>query len=140
MLKQASLQVNTSTPSTVQKLHRRSLMESDAITQIKKLLGRAEQLRETLSNGERLQLMGLTDALSNELQRPDEAVFRITFNQVCLSLLNLFYSIIDKYISQAITWPFVSRYNGASLKLSATSVRRERLVRSLLKVLERTRD
>jgi hypothetical protein len=59
-------------------------MESDAITQIKQLLGAANDLREKLSNGERLQLIGLTDALSNELQRPDEAVFRITFNQVCL--------------------------------------------------------
>jgi hypothetical protein len=57
-------------------------MESSAITQIKQLLSQASSLRETLSNGERLQLMGLTDALSNELQRPDEAVFRITFNQV----------------------------------------------------------
>jgi hypothetical protein len=59
-------------------------MESDATTQIKQLLGQASELREKLSNGERLQLMGLIDALSNELQRPDEAVFRITFNQVCL--------------------------------------------------------
>ncbi|KAH4253204.1 hypothetical protein HBI26_058760 [Parastagonospora nodorum] len=56
-------------------------MESSAITQVKQLLSQASSLRETLSNGERLQLMGLTDALSNELQRPDEAVFRITFNQ-----------------------------------------------------------
>jgi hypothetical protein len=66
-------------------------MESDAITQIKQLLVRAEQLRENLSNAERLQLMGLADALSNELQRPDEAVFRITFNQACLSLLNFLF-------------------------------------------------
>jgi hypothetical protein len=58
-------------------------MEPDAISQIKKLLASASELRESLSNADRLQLMGLTDALSNELQRPDEAVFRMTFNQVC---------------------------------------------------------
>jgi hypothetical protein len=57
-------------------------MESDAISQIEKLLASANDLRESLSNADRLQLIGLTDALSNELQRPDEAVFRITFNQV----------------------------------------------------------
>ncbi|KAF2846797.1 S-adenosyl-L-methionine-dependent methyltransferase [Plenodomus tracheiphilus IPT5] len=56
-------------------------MESDAISQIKRLLSSADELREKLSNSERLQLIGLTDALSNELQRPDEAVFRITFNE-----------------------------------------------------------
>jgi hypothetical protein len=59
-------------------------MESDAISQIKQLLGRAGDLRENLSNADRLQLIGLTDTLSKELQRPDEAVFQITFNQVCL--------------------------------------------------------
>jgi hypothetical protein len=58
-------------------------MESDAVSQIKKLLASASELRESLSNADRLQLIGLTDALSNELQRPDEAVFRMTFNQVC---------------------------------------------------------
>jgi hypothetical protein len=58
-------------------------MESDAVSQIKKLLVSASELRESLSNADRLQLIGLTDALSNELQRPDEAVFRMTFNQVC---------------------------------------------------------
>jgi hypothetical protein len=57
-------------------------MESDAIAQIKQLLSQASDLREKLSNADRLQLLGLTDALSNELQRPDEAVFRLTFNQV----------------------------------------------------------
>ncbi|OAL03100.1 S-adenosyl-L-methionine-dependent methyltransferase [Phaeosphaeriaceae sp. SRC1lsM3a] len=56
-------------------------MESDPIAQIKQLLGAASDLREKLSNADRLQLIGLTDALSNELQRPDEAVFRLTFNQ-----------------------------------------------------------
>jgi hypothetical protein len=61
-------------------------MESDAITQIKQLLDRAQQLRDGLSSAERLQLIGLTDALSNELQQPDEALFRITFNQASLSL------------------------------------------------------
>jgi hypothetical protein len=60
-------------------------MESDAVSQIKKLLVSASELRESLSNADRLQLIGLTDALSNELQRPDEAVFRMTFNQVCLT-------------------------------------------------------
>lgn len=59
-------------------------MEPDAIVQIKQLLSAAGDLRETLSNSDRLQLLGLTEALTNELQRPDEAVFRITFNQVCL--------------------------------------------------------
>lgn len=57
-------------------------MEPDAISQIKHLLSQASDLREKLSNADRLQLLGLTDALSNELQRPDEAVFRLTFNQV----------------------------------------------------------
>jgi hypothetical protein len=57
-------------------------MEPNAISQIKKLLASASELRESLSNADRLQLMGLTDSLSNELQRPDEAVFRMTFNQV----------------------------------------------------------
>lgn len=57
-------------------------MESDAISQIRSLLSQASGLRENLSNADRLQLLGLTDALSNELQRPDEAVFRLTFNQV----------------------------------------------------------
>lgn len=60
-------------------------MESDPIAQIKQLLGAASDLREKLSNADRLQLIGLTDALSNELQRPDEAVFRLTFNQVRLT-------------------------------------------------------
>jgi hypothetical protein len=60
-------------------------MESDPISQIKELLHAAGDIREKLSNADRLQLIGLTDALSNELQRPDEAVFRITFNQVCLT-------------------------------------------------------
>jgi hypothetical protein len=66
-------------------------MESDAISQIKALLGRVGDLRDKLSNGDRLQLIGLTDALSKELQRPDEAVFQITFNQVCL--IKPFYAI-----------------------------------------------
>jgi hypothetical protein len=60
-------------------------MESDPISQIKQLLGQAADLREKLSNGDRLQLIGLTDALRNELQRPDEAVFRMTFNDVRLT-------------------------------------------------------
>jgi hypothetical protein len=58
-------------------------MEPDAIAQLKSLLTSAPELREKLSNTDRLQLLGLTQALSNELERPDEAVFRITFNQVC---------------------------------------------------------
>jgi hypothetical protein len=60
-------------------------MESDPISQIKQLLGQAADLREKLSNGDRLQLIDLTDALRNELQRPDEAVFRMTFNDVRLT-------------------------------------------------------
>ncbi|KAF2026060.1 S-adenosyl-L-methionine-dependent methyltransferase [Setomelanomma holmii] len=56
-------------------------MEPDAIKQVKQLLTQAGELCEKLSNGDRLQLMGLTEALTNELQRPDEAVFRVTFNQ-----------------------------------------------------------
>jgi hypothetical protein len=58
-------------------------MELDAISQLKKLLGVTPKLRETLSNAERLQLCGLANALRNELERPDEAVFRVTFNEVC---------------------------------------------------------
>jgi len=77
-----SLQNYGSSPSTVL-VH--SFMEPDPITQIKQLLAAAGDLREKLSNADRLQLIGLTDSLSNELQRPDEAVFRITFNQVCLA-------------------------------------------------------
>ncbi|KAH7082793.1 S-adenosyl-L-methionine-dependent methyltransferase [Paraphoma chrysanthemicola] len=57
------------------------MSEPDAIVQLKTLLSQAQGLRETLSNADRLQLLGLTQALSNELERPDEAVFRITFNQ-----------------------------------------------------------
>ncbi|KAH7093500.1 S-adenosyl-L-methionine-dependent methyltransferase [Paraphoma chrysanthemicola] len=57
------------------------MSEPDAIAQLKTLLSQAQGLRETLSNADRLQLLGLTQALSNELERPDEAVFRITFNQ-----------------------------------------------------------
>jgi hypothetical protein len=60
-------------------------MESNTILQIKQLLAEAGALREKLSNGERLQLIGLTDALSKELERPDEAIYRITFNEVCLT-------------------------------------------------------
>tara|TARA_R110002003_G_scaffold325_6_gene18803 strand:+ start:307 stop:489 length:183 start_codon:yes stop_codon:yes gene_type:complete len=60
-------------------------MEPDAISQLKSLVGAAPELREKLSNADRLQLLGLTQALSNELERPDEAVFRITFNQVGLT-------------------------------------------------------
>jgi hypothetical protein len=60
-------------------------MEPGAITQVKQLLSAAGELREKLSNADRLQLMGLTEALTNELQRPDETVFRITFNQVGLT-------------------------------------------------------
>jgi hypothetical protein len=79
------LQEHSSLSKIVIEVLHRLLMESDAVTQIKKLLDAASELREKLSNGERLQLIGLTDALSNELQRPDEAVFRITFNQVSLT-------------------------------------------------------
>jgi hypothetical protein len=60
-------------------------MEPDAMSQLKSLVGAASELREKLSNADRLQLLGLTQALSNELERPDEAVFRITFNQVGLT-------------------------------------------------------
>ena len=60
-------------------------MESDAISQLKTLLGAASNLRETLSHADRLQLSGLAEALRNELERPDEAVFRVTFNEVCLT-------------------------------------------------------
>jgi hypothetical protein len=60
-------------------------MESNAITQLKELLDSAGELRDTLSNGERLQLLGLTDALRSELERPDETIYRITFNEVRLT-------------------------------------------------------
>ncbi|CAO2653287.1 Nn.00g026980.m01.CDS01 [Neocucurbitaria sp. VM-36] len=56
-------------------------MEPDAISQLKKLLGSARDLRENLSHADRLQLSGLAEALRNELERPDEAVFRVTFNE-----------------------------------------------------------
>ncbi|CAN9089438.1 unnamed protein product [Alternaria alternata] len=55
-------------------------MEPDAISQLKALLSAAPNLRSQLSNAERLQLSGLAEALRNELERPDEAVFRVTFN------------------------------------------------------------
>jgi hypothetical protein len=64
---------------------RYSAMESNAITQLKELLASAGELREKLSNGERLQLLGLTDALRTELERPDETIYRITFNEVRLT-------------------------------------------------------
>jgi hypothetical protein len=60
-------------------------MESDAISQLKALLNAAPDLRSQLSNAERLQLSGLAEALRNELERPDEAIFRVTFNEVCLT-------------------------------------------------------
>ncbi|KAF2820202.1 S-adenosyl-L-methionine-dependent methyltransferase [Ophiobolus disseminans] len=56
-------------------------MGSDAISRLKALLAEARDLRETLPNADRLQLIGLTEALQHELERPDEAVFRLTFNQ-----------------------------------------------------------
>lgn len=52
-------------------------MGHEAIAQISELLGNVEELRKTLSNGERLQLVGLTEAFLGELERPDEAVFRM---------------------------------------------------------------
>lgn len=60
-------------------------MEFNAISQLKTLLSEAPNLRENLSNAERLQLSGLAEALKNELERPDEAVFRVTFNEVRLT-------------------------------------------------------
>lgn len=57
-------------------------MSQDAVDQLTALLGRAGELREKLSNGERLQLMGLASALLGELEKPDEAIFRMTFNDV----------------------------------------------------------
>lgn len=57
-------------------------MESNAISQLKALLSAAPDLRSQLSNAERLQLSGLAEAFRNELERPDEAVFRVTFNEV----------------------------------------------------------
>ncbi|KAI4906031.1 hypothetical protein J4E90_010946 [Alternaria incomplexa] len=56
-------------------------MESTALSQLKTLLAAAPTLRAQLSNTERLQLSGLAEALRNELERPDEAVFRVTFNE-----------------------------------------------------------
>lgn len=57
-------------------------MGHEAIAQLSALLSQAEGLRESLSNGERMQLMGLAGAFIGELQRPDEALFRMTFNDV----------------------------------------------------------
>ena len=57
-------------------------MLSDATSRLKALLGEAQELRESLPSDERLQLIGLTEAFQQELERPDEAVFRLTFNQV----------------------------------------------------------
>ena len=57
-------------------------MPQDAITKLQELLASAGDLRADLSNGDRLQLMGMTEALRNELERPDETVYRITFNEV----------------------------------------------------------
>ncbi|KAI4669702.1 uncharacterized protein J4E88_009985 [Alternaria novae-zelandiae] len=56
-------------------------MEFNALSQLKTLLAAAPTLRAQLSNTERLQLSGLAEALRNELERPDEAVFRVTFNE-----------------------------------------------------------
>jgi hypothetical protein len=52
-------------------------MSQNAIAQLSGLLAKAGELRDTLSNGERLQLMGMTAAFLGELERPDEAVFRM---------------------------------------------------------------
>lgn len=57
-------------------------MGQDAIAQLSELLAKAGELRKSLSNGERLQAMGLAGAFLGELERPDEAVFRMTFNDV----------------------------------------------------------
>jgi hypothetical protein len=62
--------------------HLPQIMQPDAISQLKALLSAAPNLRSQLSNTERLQLSGLAEALRNELERPDEAVFRVTFNDV----------------------------------------------------------
>lgn len=59
-------------------------MGQDAVAQLTALLGQAGELREKLSNGERLQLVGLAGALLNELEKPDEAIFRMTFNDVSI--------------------------------------------------------
>jgi len=65
-------------------LYHPHIMESTALSQLKTLLAAAPTLRAELSNTERLQLSGLAEALRNELERPDEAVFRVTFNEVRL--------------------------------------------------------
>lgn len=122
-------------------------MESPAITQISQLLSQASSLRETLSNGERLQLMGLTDALSNELQRPDEAVFRITFNQVrsyryqtggigCGTASGS----LTYRASRAIIWRFGWRFNGVFLRLWGMWAGRGRRVNSWRRARGRMRD
>ena len=59
-------------------------MKPNVLSQLKTLLAAAPTLRAQLSNTERLQLSGLAEALRNELERPDEAVFRVTFNEVRL--------------------------------------------------------
>ncbi|KAG9187178.1 hypothetical protein G6011_05049 [Alternaria panax] len=56
-------------------------MESNAISQPKELLSAAPDLRTQLSNAKRLKLSGLAEAPRNKLERPDEAVFRITVNE-----------------------------------------------------------
>ncbi|ETN42026.1 uncharacterized protein HMPREF1541_03965 [Cyphellophora europaea CBS 101466] len=61
-------------------------MTSEAIKQLTGLLSQASELRESLSNVERQQLMGITGAFLGELERPDEAVYRITFNEVSTTL------------------------------------------------------
>lgn len=69
-------------PVYIPNTHLSQSMEPDAISQLKALLSAAPDLRSQLSNAERLQLSGLAEALRNELERPDEAVFRVTFNEV----------------------------------------------------------
>ena len=59
-------------------------MESNALSQLKTLLAAAPTLRAQLNNTERLQLSDLAEAPRNELERPEEAVFRVTFNEVRL--------------------------------------------------------
>lgn len=69
-------------PLCILNAHLPQIMEPDAISQLKALLSAAPNLRSQLSNAERLQLSGLAEALRTELERPDEAVFRVTFNEV----------------------------------------------------------
>ena len=57
-------------------------MSQPAISQLQDIIASADDLRTNLPANDRLHLIGLADALRHKLERPEETVYRITFNEV----------------------------------------------------------